>query len=87
MPRPPHPTRAGVSIESSPNGAHPMRTVIETLDLIPTWESLLPIYCAVLREGTSKGHDHCLMELLRMAQAADKWNVHVKSLNLPEGER
>lgn len=51
----------------------------ETIDMTPTWEGVLPIFLAALEDASSKGKQIARGELLRMAQAADKWNAHVKA--------
>lgn len=47
-----------------------------TIDLTPTWESLVPGIIAVLQDGTAEGQKKMQIELRRMAQAADKWNEY-----------
>jgi hypothetical protein len=51
-----------------------MTKTSETLDLTPTWESLVPVLLYLSRQGIADVEQ----ELVRMAQAADKWNAHCK---------
>ncbi|WP_298983414.1 hypothetical protein [uncultured Roseibium sp.] len=43
----------------------------ETIDMTPTWKSLLPAIIAAIEHGTPKGRRIALEELERMAYAAD----------------
>lgn len=51
-----------------------------TIDITPTWVGLAPAYFAVLQNGNAEGRKIAREELLRMAQAADKWNAHAKEV-------
>ena len=46
----------------------------ETLDLTPTWEACVRIYCAVLRnpDASAQALDSAESELLRLARHVDK---------------
>lgn len=47
---------------------------VETLDLTPTWEGLLPALLLVLEHGeTKEARDNAVKELRNMAQAADQF--------------
>ncbi len=46
---------------------------MKTIDLTPTWESLIPIIIAVLQDGTEAGKKEVTEELTRMAQIADRF--------------
>lgn len=65
--------------------------ILEVIDCTPTWEGLLPMLLEVygqqygkrrsqytVRPETVKALDNLKIEFRRMAQAADKWNAHVK---------
>jgi hypothetical protein len=52
----------------------------KTIDMTPTWASILPILLAAIQDGNSTGRGAAIEELYRMAQAADQWNIHVASL-------
>lgn len=45
----------------------------------PSWASILPILLAATENGTQEGRALAKAELVRMAQAADKWNAHIKN--------
>jgi tryptophanase len=47
--------------------------VIRTIDVTPTWESILPILLMTIENGTSRGRKVAIEELTRMAQIADKY--------------
>jgi hypothetical protein len=49
------------------------------IDLTPTWRGIIPLLLAGIESGTDKGRAIALAELARMADAADKWNAHVKA--------
>ena len=51
---------------------------MKTIDVTPTWEDILPLLLH-LYERKSDNTDFILKQLLSMAQAADKWNEHVKN--------
>lgn len=51
-----------------------------TIDITPTWQSLLPLYIAVLQAGKERGIADASHELHRMAGAADRWNAHADAL-------
>ena len=46
----------------------------ETIDLTPTWEACVRIYCAVLRNpaATPEAHNTAEVELLRLARHVDE---------------
>jgi hypothetical protein len=45
------------------------------IDVTPTWAAVLPILIAAIENGNEKGRKAAREELLRMAQAADKFNA------------
>lgn len=47
------------------------KTQIGTIDLTPTWESLVPTFILLIESGNNKGRNAALEELTRMAQIAD----------------
>ncbi|NJL71046.1 MAG: hypothetical protein HC888_05235 [Candidatus Competibacteraceae bacterium] len=50
-----------------------------TIDLTPTWAAILPSILAVLEHAqTEEARDNMKAELRRMADAADRWNEHVR---------
>ena len=51
---------------------------MKTIDVTPTWEGILPLLLH-LYERKSDNTDFILSQFLSMAQAADKWNEHVKN--------
>lgn len=53
---------------------------METIDLTPTWREILPLYVAVLEEGTHEGRKTARDEMIRMAGAADRWNASADEL-------
>lgn len=46
---------------------------VETIDLTPTWEAILPVLLAVITDGTPKGRTEAEAELRRMARIADAY--------------
>jgi len=57
---------------------------IQTVDMTPTWEGLLPLFLlTVAHKGAVVMGDDAVIELRKMARAADKWNQHCKEM---EGE-
>lgn len=44
---------------------------MKTLNLTPTWESILPALLAVIENGSYKSRKEAMAELKRMAQIAD----------------
>jgi hypothetical protein len=56
---------------------------IETLDVTPTWEGLLPLLLD-LYERKNDNTRFILSQFLNMARAADKWNAHVASTQTKE---
>ena len=56
-----------------------MTNTTQTLDMTPTWESLVPALLLILRSSKQADAQHMIkQELVRMAQAADRWNAHCK---------
>ncbi len=55
---------------------------METITLKPTWSDLLTALLAVYTDGTPEGRKTALIELRRMADAADRYN----NLCTPDGE-
>lgn len=54
-----------------------MTKTTKTIDMTPTWESLVPVLLYLVRNSRTAKAD-IEQELFRMAQAADKWNAHCK---------
>ena len=50
---------------------------MRTIDCTPTWEGLTPLMLEIIKQN-KKGVEDMRKEFMRMAQAADKWNAHVK---------
>jgi hypothetical protein len=50
---------------------------MKTIDVTPTWTAILPILLEFLK--TPQNRESAVQELRRMADAADKWNEHVKA--------
>ena len=44
---------------------------METIDVTPTWEQILPTLLLLLRNSNEKGKAEAVKELQRMARAAD----------------
>ena len=65
-------------------GIHPNNLEIEmkTIDMTPTWESLLPVMLAVLENGSFDAKRDIRSELNRMAKAADMQVAAEKERNL-----
>ncbi len=55
-----------------------MKNQIETIDITPTWASLIPALCAVIEDGTSEGRALAIEELMRLAKFADDFNAKNK---------
>jgi hypothetical protein len=55
-------------------------TVMQTVDLTPTWSDILPAMLAVLdnKEAPASSHEFIRSELENMAKVADKWVAHIK---------
>lgn len=53
--------------------------------LTPKWAGVFMVYVAVLQnpDASAEAQNTAMSELRRMAQAADKWNEYVKSLDDP----
>lgn len=45
----------------------------ETIDMTPTWEGMLPVYIAVIENGSFEGQRIAREELKRMAKLADAY--------------
>ena len=54
--------------------------ILEVIDCTPTWEQILPAMLLIMRDSTSKKDKLAVIDdFKKMAQAADKWNEHVKA--------
>ena len=52
---------------------------MQTIDMTPKWSALVPMLSLVLQQTDSeKTRREITEELVKMAQAADSWNTHVK---------
>lgn len=67
--------------------------VVETIDLTPTWVQILPQWLFLYEQailGKTKDNEtirkNAEIEFKRMAEAADRWNDHLRS-QLEELER
>ena len=49
------------------------QTVIKTIDVTPTWESIVEVLMLALTNGTENGREIAREELRRMAKIADKF--------------
>jgi hypothetical protein len=49
----------------------------ESIDMTPTWSSLVPGFVAVLQNGTREGQDIAIRELMRLAKFADDTNAMI----------
>lgn len=47
--------------------------VVDTIDITPTWEAILPSLIAVIQDGNGDGKRLAIEELRRMATIADKY--------------
>lgn len=54
------------------------KRAIKTIDLTPTWESLIPVFVAAIQDGTPAGRAAAIGELTRLAVFADKVNAENK---------
>jgi len=54
-----------------------MKNTQKTLNVTPTWESLVPVLAHIVRHAETNGAvDDIMKELKNMAKAADRWNAH-----------
>jgi hypothetical protein len=52
---------------------------MKTIDMTPTWASLVPALIHILQHSESESSKHDIAdELTKMARAADRWNAHCK---------
>ena len=51
----------------------------KTIDMTPTWGSLMPGIIAVLQNGTPEGQGIAIAELTKAATALDAYNDHAKT--------
>ena len=57
-----------------------MNKTTETVNVTPTWESLVPVLAHMIRHSNRGNRDDIMNELKSMAQAADRWNLHCRRL-------
>lgn len=66
-----------MTVEKAPKGAKspvpPLPPRAPTIDITPTWRGLLPVFLAVIENGSEAGHSEATRELGRMADLADKF--------------
>ena len=55
-----------------------MQDEVRTIDMTPTWQSAVQIYCAVLEDGSEDGKRGARQELLRIARIVDRLNEAAK---------
>ncbi len=51
---------------------------VETIDLTPTWEGIMPGLIACLQDGTGEGQRMAREELMRLARIVDAANAKAK---------
>lgn len=51
------------------------KTCVGTIDITPTWSSLIPVIVAAIQHGTPKGRDAAIVELKRLAKFVDDLNI------------
>jgi hypothetical protein len=52
---------------------------MKTIDMTPTWASLVPAFVHILQHSESEWSKRDIQnELTKMARAADLWNAHCK---------
>lgn len=54
---------------------------VKTMDLTPTWESLVPVFRAVIEDGTPESAEAMWAEITRMGKVAD---AHVEATKWPD---
>jgi hypothetical protein len=55
---------------------------MKTIDITPTWASLVPALIHILQHSESESSKHDIAdELTKMARAADRWNAYCKEQN------
>jgi hypothetical protein len=52
--------------------------IVGTIDLTPSWRSLVPIFVAAIEDGTPTGRAMAIEEIYRLADFADKTNSENK---------
>lgn len=62
------------------------RKFIGTIDLTPSWRSLIPSFIAVLQDGTPEGRRIATEELYRLADFADAHIAEGKAKVNPNGK-
>ncbi len=56
-----------------------MTNTTQTLDMTPTWESLVPVLAHIIQHSKSAtARADIMKELENMAKAADRWNAYCK---------
>lgn len=48
---------------------------MQTINITPTWAEVLPLLLTAVRDAGIEGRKAAHSELIRMAQAADRWNA------------
>jgi len=54
---------------------------ITTINITPKWVDLVPLLVELAQRKNPESRKVVLENIYRMAEGADKWNAHVKSLN------
>lgn len=54
---------------------------VETIDMTPEWQGLLPAMLSVLYHGDDKSRHTMEGQFALMAKGADRWNKHCKKQN------
>jgi len=61
----------------APKGAKspvpPLPPHVPTIDITPTWRAMLPVFLAVIENGSEQGNSEARRELSRMADIADRF--------------
>ncbi len=56
-------------------------SIVDTIDLTPTWRGVMPILLFALRNGTEEGQRLAEVELMRLADIADTFSAERSKQN------
>lgn len=66
-------------VHGEPSPKHGKTAFVDIIDLTPKWSDIWRTLCVALTSEDTNGRSEAREAIGRMAQAADKWNEHVRT--------
>ena len=74
----------GTSMTETPQDRDSRKRLLEVIDITPTWKSLIPAIVTMITDGSAETKTIGMEQLMRMATAADAYNLTVRAMRAAE---